>query len=58
MGKRKERLQNPEPFMPISNNIDSVKSLKARSRALKQHQKEANMIESNMSSKIMKETLI
>ncbi|KAF1859994.1 hypothetical protein Lal_00027842 [Lupinus albus] len=58
MGKRKERLHNPEPFVPISDGTDSVKSSKARSKAPKQHQKEANMIESNISSKIMKEALI
>ncbi|KAK7267229.1 hypothetical protein RIF29_19894 [Crotalaria pallida] len=57
MGKRKERIQNPEPFIPVSDGTESVKS-KKRSKAPKKHQKEGNLIESNISSKIMKEALI
>lgn len=55
MAKRKERIQNPEPFVP--DGTESVKS-KKRSKAPKQHQKENKLIGSNISSKIMKEALI
>ncbi|KAI4323134.1 hypothetical protein L6164_022764 [Bauhinia variegata] len=55
MAKRKERHQNPEPFVP--DGTESVKS-KKRSKAPKQHQKEEKMISSNITSKIMKEALI
>ncbi|KAL1337993.1 bystin [Arachis hypogaea] len=55
MGKRKERIHNPEPFVP--DGTESVKS-KKRTKAPKQHQKEAKLIASNITSKIMKEALI
>ncbi|KAJ1400271.1 Bystin [Sesbania bispinosa] len=55
MAKRKERIQNPEPFVP--DGTDYAK-LKKRSKAPKHHQKEEKLIASNISSKIMKEALI
>lgn len=55
MGKRKERIQNPEPFVP--DGAEYAKSKKP-SKAPKQHQKEEKMIASSISSKIMKEALI
>ncbi|KAJ7981965.1 bystin [Quillaja saponaria] len=55
MGKRKNRHQNPEPFLPEGN--ESVAS-KKQSKAPKQHQKEEKLISSGMSSKILKEALL
>ncbi|KAL4364619.1 hypothetical protein AHAS_Ahas07G0024200 [Arachis hypogaea] len=55
MGKRKERILNPEQFAP--DGTESVKR-KKRTKAPKQHQKEAKLIDSNITSKIMKEALI
>ncbi|MED6118447.1 hypothetical protein PIB30_002700 [Stylosanthes scabra] len=55
MGKRKDRILNPEPFAP--DGTESVKS-KKHSKAPKQHQKEEKLIVSNITSKILKEALI
>ncbi|XP_073220453.1 bystin [Cicer arietinum] len=55
MAKRKERIQNPEPFVP--DGTEYAKS-KISSKAPKKHQKEGDLIDSHISSKIMKEALI
>ncbi|GAU15763.1 hypothetical protein TSUD_235790 [Trifolium subterraneum] len=55
MAKRKERIQNPEPFVP--DGTEYAKSKKS-SKAAKKHQKEGELIDSHISSKIMKEALI
>ncbi|KAK7284160.1 hypothetical protein RJT34_18901 [Clitoria ternatea] len=55
MAKRKERIQNPEPFVPDGN--EAAKS-KKRSKPPKQHQKEEKLITSNITSKIIKEALL
>ncbi|XP_061355484.1 bystin [Gastrolobium bilobum] len=53
--KRKERIQNPEPF--LLDATEFVKSRK-RSKAPRQHQKKGKLIDGSISSKIMKEALI
>lgn len=55
MAKRKERIQNPEPFVPDGTELAKSKK---RSKAPKKHQTEGKLIDSNISSKIMKEALI
>ncbi|WVZ01886.1 hypothetical protein V8G54_022692 [Vigna mungo] len=55
MAKRKERIQNPEPFDPYG--ADRAKT-KKRSKAPKQYQQEEKLIASKISSKIMKEALL
>lgn len=50
--KRKERIQNPEPFIP--DGTEYAKSKKS-SKAPKRHQKEGELIDSHISSKIIKE---
>ncbi|XP_027925207.1 bystin [Vigna unguiculata] len=55
MAKRKERIQNPEPFDPYG--ADHAKT-KKRSKAPKQYQQEEKLIASKISSKIMKEALL
>ncbi|WJX61438.1 hypothetical protein P8452_46530 [Trifolium repens] len=55
MAKRKERIQNPEPFVP--DGTEYAKSKKS-SKAAKKHQKDGELIDSHISSKIMKEALI
>ncbi|KAG5057201.1 hypothetical protein AAZX31_05G077300 [Glycine max] len=55
MGKRKERIQNPEPFDPYG--ADPAKT-KKRSKAPKRHQQEEQFIAPKLSSKIMKQALI
>ncbi|KAJ7981966.1 Bystin [Quillaja saponaria] len=52
---RRQRHQNPEQFLP--NGDESITTRK-RFKTLKQHQKEENLISSDMSSKILKEALI
>ncbi|KAI5605386.1 hypothetical protein BDE02_01G347800 [Populus trichocarpa] len=57
MGKKRERHQNPEPFLP--EDTDSIaSSTKTRSKVSKHHQKQQKMISSGMSSKILKQALI
>ncbi|OMO79715.1 Bystin [Corchorus olitorius] len=53
--KKRERNQNPQPF--LADN-DSVASTKKRSKAPKHHQKQDKMISSGISSKILKEALL
>jgi len=55
MAKRKERIQNPEPFDPYG--ADPAKT-KKRSKAPKQYQQEEKLIATKLSSKIMKEALL
>ncbi|XP_014518399.1 bystin-like [Vigna radiata var. radiata] len=55
MAKRKERIQNLEPFDPYG--ADRAKT-KKRSKAPKQYQQEEKLIASKISSKIMKEALL
>ncbi|KAK7364911.1 hypothetical protein VNO80_13657 [Phaseolus coccineus] len=55
MAKRKERIQNPEPFDP--HGADPAKT-KKRSKAPKHYQQEEKLIASKLSSKIMKEALL
>lgn len=55
MAKRKDRVQNPEPFVP--EGVEYAK-MKKRSKPPKQHQQEGKLIDSHISSKIMKEALM
>ncbi|KAJ4726603.1 bystin-like [Melia azedarach] len=57
MARKRERIQNPQPFLPDEDE-KSVASSKKRSKAAKHHQKQDKMISSGMSSKILKEALI
>ncbi|GMH31295.1 hypothetical protein Nepgr_033138 [Nepenthes gracilis] len=54
MGKKRERNQNPQPFVADDNTFVS----RSRSKAPKHHQQEEKMISTGMSSKILKEALI
>ncbi|TXG73097.1 hypothetical protein EZV62_001676 [Acer yangbiense] len=56
MAKKRNRNQNPQPFLP--EDVNSVASTKKRSKASKQHQNPDKMISAGMSSKILKEALI
>ncbi|CAN0922561.1 ENP1 [Linum grandiflorum] len=56
MAKKRNRLANPEPFLPEENA--SVASSKKRSKAPRAHQKEEGLIETGMSSKILKVALL
>ncbi|XP_024467255.1 bystin isoform X2 [Populus trichocarpa] len=56
MAKKRERHQNPEPF--LKEDTDSIASTKTRTKASKHHQKQQKMISSGMSSKILKAALI
>lgn len=58
MGKKRERHQNPQPF--LADDTDSVSSKKrSKSReGRKQLQKEEKLLSSGMSSKILKQALI
>ncbi|KAG6755235.1 hypothetical protein POTOM_041053 [Populus tomentosa] len=56
MAKKRERHQNPEPF--LKEDTDSIASTKTRTKASKHHQKQQKMISSGMSSKILKVALI
>ncbi|KAL5832310.1 hypothetical protein ACOSQ4_017664 [Xanthoceras sorbifolium] len=57
MGKKRNRIQNPQPFLPEDDG-NSVASMKKRSKASKHHQDQDKMISSGMSSKILKEALL
>ncbi|KAJ8532265.1 hypothetical protein K7X08_012188 [Anisodus acutangulus] len=57
MGKKRERLTNPEPFLE-DDNTKSKASSKKRSKAPKPHQQQEQVISSSMSSKILKEALL
>ncbi|GAB4861810.1 snoRNA-binding rRNA-processing protein [Ancistrocladus abbreviatus] len=54
MGKKRERIQNPQPFLSDTSTVVS----KNRSKAPKHHQHEEKMISTGMSSKILREALI
>lgn len=55
MAKKRDRHQNPEPFL----SDDTNKSVsKKRTKPAKQHQREEELISAGMSSKILKEALI
>ncbi|CAN4104352.1 unnamed protein product [Withania somnifera] len=56
MGKKRERLTNPEPF--LEDDSKSKASSKKRSKAPKSHQQQQQVISSSMSSKILKEALL
>ncbi|KAK4856228.1 hypothetical protein QYF36_015434 [Acer negundo] len=56
MAKKRNRNQNPQPFLP--EDVNSVASTKKRSKASKQYQNPEKMISVGMSSKILKEALI
>ncbi|KAJ8900679.1 hypothetical protein K2173_025489 [Erythroxylum novogranatense] len=60
MGKRRERHQNPQPFLPVDDvdDVSSVPSTNKRSKAPCHQQKQEKFISSGMSSKILKEALI
>ncbi|CAN1335063.1 ENP1 [Linum perenne] len=55
MAKKRNRHENPEPFLP--EEVASASS-KKRSKAPRSHQKEERMIEPGLSSRIIKEALI
>ncbi|XP_024967990.1 bystin [Cynara cardunculus var. scolymus] len=55
MGKKRERHQNPEPFLTDDTNKSVSKK---RNKPAKQHQSEEKLISAGMSSKILKEALI
>ena len=57
-GKKKERIQNPQPFLAEDNKqlLPSKKRAKS-SEVRKQHQMEEKLIPSGMSSKILKAAL-
>ncbi|XP_047321620.1 bystin [Impatiens glandulifera] len=57
MGNKRERHQNPEPFLP---NVDATFSTASRKRNKlpKQHQEDQKLISSGLSSKILKEALL
>ncbi|XP_070037543.1 bystin isoform X1 [Nicotiana tabacum] len=57
MGKKRERLTNPEPFLE-DDDSKSKASSKKRSKAPKSHQQQQQVISSSMSSKILKEALL
>lgn len=56
--QKRERFQNPQPFLPSNDDDNSVASSKKRSKAAKHHQKQDKMISSGISSKILKEAMI
>lgn len=56
--QKRERFQNPQPFLPSNDDEKSVASSKKRSKAAKHHQKQDKMISSGISSKILKEAMI
>ncbi|GAY55891.1 hypothetical protein CUMW_167580 [Citrus unshiu] len=56
--QKRERFQNPQPFLPSNDDDKSVASSKKRSKAAKHHQKKDKMISSGISSKILKEAMI
>ncbi|KAH9779668.1 Bystin [Citrus sinensis] len=56
--QKRERFQNPQPFLPSNDDDKSVASSKKRSKAAKHHQKQDKMISSGISSKILKEAMI
>ncbi|PON89750.1 Bystin [Trema orientale] len=60
MARKRERLQNPQPFL-AEDSKDSVASSRKRSKSRegrKQHQAEEKLLSSGMSSKILKVALI
>ncbi|XP_076935717.1 bystin-like [Bidens hawaiensis] len=57
MGKKRERHQNPEPFLSDDTTNKSSVS-KKRTKPAKQHQQEEKLLSAGMSSKILKEALL
>ncbi|PON46749.1 Bystin, partial [Parasponia andersonii] len=60
MARKRERLQNPQPFL-AEDSKDSVASSRKRSKSRegrKQHQAEEKLLSSGMSSRILKQALI
>ncbi|XP_076896421.1 bystin-like [Bidens hawaiensis] len=57
MGKKRERHQNPEPFLSDETTNKSSVS-KKRTKPAKQHQQEQKLLSAGMSSKILKEALL
>ncbi|KAK1362655.1 Bystin [Heracleum sosnowskyi] len=58
MGKKRSRIQNPEPFLPEEGHDSKSQSSKKHSKAPKLHQQQNKLIAADMSSKILKEALI
>ena len=57
MGKKRERHQNPHPFLSDENHVSSSnKRSKSKSKP-KPHQTEENLISSDISSKILKQAM-
>lgn len=56
--KKRERHQNPQPFLAEDNDSMASKKRSKSRDELKQHQKEEKLISSGMSSKILKEARI
>ncbi|XP_076886322.1 bystin-like [Bidens hawaiensis] len=57
MGKKRERHQNPEPFLSDDTTNKSTVS-KKRTKPAKKHQQEQKLLSAGMSSKILKEALL
>ncbi|KAF3439943.1 hypothetical protein FNV43_RR18221 [Rhamnella rubrinervis] len=58
MAKRRERHQNPQPFLAEDNDSVASKKRSISRDARKQHQKDEKLLSSGMSSKILKEARI
>ncbi|EPS59262.1 hypothetical protein M569_15547 [Genlisea aurea] len=57
MPKKRERITNPEPFLPLGSDAFSSKK-QQRSKPSKKHQVEEELVPSGVSSKILKEALL
>lgn len=55
MSKKRDRITNPEPFLPLGADAFSSKQ---RSKPPKRHQHDAKLVPSSVSSKILKEALL
>lgn len=58
MAKKRERHQNPQPFLAEDNDSAASKKRSISRDARKQHQKDEKLLSSGMSSKILKEARI
>ncbi|XP_057807495.1 bystin-like isoform X2 [Salvia miltiorrhiza] len=56
MSKKRSRITNPEPFLPLGS--DAFSTGKKRSKPPKHHQLEDKLVPSTVSSKILKEALL
>nr|XP_043620905.1 bystin [Erigeron canadensis] len=59
-GKKRERIQNPEPFLLMEDDDETISKAasKKRNKAPKKHQQRQELISSKMSSKILKEAFL